>query len=239
MEADEYRLMDQAESGMWWYRALHARLLAALAPVRGRVLDAGCGTGGLLALLRARRPDLMLIGCEWDGWAAARAAGKAGVAVARGGVGALPFAAGSFDAVVLADVLCHEAVDPPAALAEVARVLRPGGRLVVNMPAFMWLYSAHDRRVGNARRVSAGELRGWLEKAGFAVVGVRYWNGLLLPLLALRRKIRPDTAASDVAALPPWLDAILFAITRLEGALPPMPAGSSVLAIATRAEPPP
>ncbi len=235
MEAHEYRLMDEAETGMWWYRALHARLLAALAPVRGRVLDAGCGTGGLLARLRAARPDLAPVGCEWDGWAAARAAGKAAVPVVRGGVAALPFADAAFDAVVLADVLCHEAVDPPAALAEVRRVLRPGGRLVVNMPAFMWLYSAHDRRVGNARRLRAGELRAWLAEAGFTVARVRYWNFLLLPLLVLRRKLRPDDAASDVAPLPPWLDAILFSLTALERALPPPPAGSSVLAVAIRA----
>jgi len=236
MEAEEYRLMDEVEAGLWWYRALHRRLVDLLAPVRGRVLDAGCGTGGLLTRLRTARPDLDLVGCEWDGWAAARAAGKAGVPVARGSVTHLPFADGCMDALVLADVLCHQSVDPVAALAEARRVLRPGGRLVVNMPAFMWLLSEHDRRVFNARRVTAGELRGWLAQAGFGAISTRYWNSLLLPLVVIRRKLLAshDGAASDVAALPPWLDTMFSSVTELERVLPRMPAGSSVLAVATR-----
>ena len=73
MDAAEYALMDLVEEEMWWYRALHSRLLAALAPVSGRVLDAGCGTGGFLRKLAAARPDLELVGLEWDGAAAVRA----------------------------------------------------------------------------------------------------------------------------------------------------------------------
>src|SRR6478672_8830430 len=53
MEPAEYDRMDAAESSMWWYRALHRRLIAALADAGGAVLDAGCGTGGLLAHLRS------------------------------------------------------------------------------------------------------------------------------------------------------------------------------------------
>src|SRR5690242_12805324 len=58
MEPAEYALMDAAENHMWWYRALHRRLLEALAGMHGSVLDAGCGTGGLLARIRTERPDL-------------------------------------------------------------------------------------------------------------------------------------------------------------------------------------
>src|ERR1700679_1275746 len=151
MDHAEYALMDAAEDRMWWYRALHARLLDNLAAVHGRVLDAGCGTGGFLALLRQRRPDLTGFGVEWDPTAASRTRDKSGAAVVRGSVNALPFASGGFDAAISADVLCHAAVDPAAALAELKRVLRPGGRLIVNMPAYQWLLSAHDRQVHNAR----------------------------------------------------------------------------------------
>ena len=155
MEPHEYALMDAVEGRMWWYRALHARLGDALAGVHGRVLDAGCGTGGLLAALRQTHPALDLVGLEWSDEAARRAREKSGAAIARGSVNALPFAAASFAAVVSADVLCHAGVDPGAALAELHRVLRPGGRLVVNMPAYAWLLSAHDRQVHNARRWTA------------------------------------------------------------------------------------
>ena len=237
MEPAEYDLMDAAEDRMWWYRALHARLLAALADAHGSVLDAGCGTGGFLARLRAARPDLRLSGIDWSGPACRRATTKSGAAIVRGSANALPFADASFDAVVAADLLCHRAVDPARALPELRRVLRAGARLVVNMPAFSWLLSAHDRRVHNVRRLSAGQLVAILQDAGFRQVRARYWNGLLLPLMVAQRKLRArDGADSDVAAaFPPWLDAMLHGMTDIERRLPfALPAGGSVLATAER-----
>ena len=234
MEPAEYALMDDAESRMWWYRALHARLCDALRGVRGRVLDAGCGTGGFLATLHAQRPDLDLTGLEYDAAAAARARAKSHAAIARGSVNAMPFTAGSFDAVLSADVLCHAAVDPASALAEYRRVLKPGGRLVLNLPAYSWLMSAHDARVHNVRRFTAGQAAALLRAAGFHAVRARYWNGLLLPLMIVQRKLltRHDSA-SDVAPFPPWLDATLHGMTQIERRLPvPLPAGGSVLATA-------
>ncbi|MFL5332568.1 MAG: class I SAM-dependent methyltransferase [Geminicoccaceae bacterium] len=228
--------MDAAEGGMWWYKALHARMLDALSGIEGDVLDAGCGTGGLLASLRARRPAFRLVGLEWQATAAGRAAAKSGAAVVRGSVNALPFRDACFDAVLAADVLCHRAVEPTQALAELKRTLRPGGRLVVNMPAYAWLMSAHDRHVHNARRQSARELRATLASAGFANIEARYWNSLLLPLMVAQRKLRGrHDSASDVSRFSPWLDATLHAVTEVERRLPVgVPAGGSVLATATR-----
>jgi SAM-dependent methyltransferase len=238
MEFAEYKLMDEAEQGMWWYRALHARMLDGLAGVRGRVLDAGCGTGGLLARIGRVRPDLQRVGLEYEAKVVARAVAKSGAPIAAGSINAIPFADGVFDAVVSADVLCHAGVDPVAALAELRRVLKPGGKLVVNMPAFTWLMSAHDRRVHNVRRVSARALRGMLEAAGFASVRTRYWNGLLLPFMIVQRKLLASDAdsASDVASFPPFVDAMFHGVTVLERYLPfALPAGGSVLATAVRA----
>jgi SAM-dependent methyltransferase len=236
MEPAEYALMDAAEDRMWWYRALHARLCGALTNVHGRVLDAGCGTGGFLAVLAARRPDLIGFGVEWDRAATARTRGKSAAATAQGSVNALPFAGRCFDAAVSADVLCHAAVEPALALAELLRVLRPGGRLVLNLPAYHWMLSAHDRRVHNVRRYTAQATAALLRQAGFERISVRYWNGLLLPLMVLQRKIlaRGD-AMSDVAPFPPWLDAMLHGMTEFERRLPfSPPAGGSVLATAEK-----
>lgn len=219
---------------MWWYRALHARLCARLAAIKGPILDAGCGTGGLLARLGAGD----LYGLEYAEDAATRAGAKSSARITRGTVNAMPFADAGFAAVVSADVLCHAAVEPATALAEFHRVLRPGGLLVVNLPSYQWLASAHDRRVHNARRSTAGLVRAELAAAGFTHIHVRYWNFLLLPLMVLQRKLlaSADDAASDVAAFPPWLDAMLFAVTELERALScPWPAGGSILATAVRA----
>jgi len=231
MEPTEYSLMDAVESRMWWYRALHARLRGALEGCAGPILDAGCGTGGLLAQLGAG-----YFGLEYEPAAALRAAEKSGAMVAGGSVNMLPFRDGVFGGVVSADVLCHAGVAPAVALDEFFRVLRPGGRLVLNMPAYQWMLSAHDRRVHNVLRVTAGGLRRMLVEAGFSLVRVRYWNALLFPLmLAQRLLISRGTASSDVAAFPPWQDALFYGITDLERRLSlAWPAGGSVLAIAER-----
>jgi SAM-dependent methyltransferase len=236
MELAEYALMDAAEDHMWWYRALHRRLLNSLAEVHGCVLDAGCGTGGLLARLREQRPDLRSFGVEWADAASRRAAAKSAMPVTRGSINALPFAASSFDAAVTVDVLCHAAVDPERAMAELRRVLRPGGRLVINMPAYAWLLSGHDRLVHNVRRCTARQLAVMLRDAGFVRVRARYWNTLLLPLMVAQRKLLATKAqASGLASFPPWLDAMFHAVTEIERRLPfRLPAGGSVLATAER-----
>lgn len=235
MEAAEYALMDAVEARMWWYRALHARLADALSGVTGTLLDAGCGTGGLLARL-GELPGLSLFGLEYAPPAAARAAAKSAAQIACGSINALPFADASFAAVVSADVLCHAGADPPVALAELKRVLRPGGRLVLNMPAYQWLLSAHDRRVHNTRRVTAGSLRLWLDAAGFTDIRLRYWNSLLLPLMIIQRKLlATGSQPSDVAAFSPPVDAMLHAVTELERRCRlRLPVGGSVIAIAHR-----
>jgi SAM-dependent methyltransferase len=240
MEPGEYDRMDTVEAGMWWYRALHARLLDALAErpdaAPGPILDAGCGTGGFLAVLAAMQEPRAAFGLEWHAQAAATAAAKSGYPIAQGSVDELPFAGSAFGTVIAADVLCHAAVEPMTALAEIRRVLRPKGWLIVNMPAFRALMSAHDERVHNARRLSARETTRMLEQAGFRVLHARYWNGLLLPLMIIHRKILARTSdRSDVAAFPPWLNRTLHGITELERRLRlPLPAGGSVLAIAER-----
>src|SRR5436190_336879 len=128
MEADEYEKMHAVEERMWWYRGLHATLLGQLARhadaggAGGRVLDAGCGTGGLLKRLR---PDS--IGLDYAAVAARHARAKSGRPVAVGSINDLPFAAGAFAAVVSADVLAHRSVDERRALSELHRCLAPAG----------------------------------------------------------------------------------------------------------------
>jgi ubiquinone/menaquinone biosynthesis C-methylase UbiE len=242
MDAAEYDLMDAVEDRMWWYRAMHGHALRALAglPDGARILDGGCGTGGFLAKLRGAHPSAELFGLEYAEAAAARAAAKAGAHVAAGTVNALPFPDGSFDAVVSLDVICHVGVQETAALAEFRRVLRPGGLLVLNLPAHEWLRSAHDARVHTARRYDRARATKVLEEAGFEQSSPRHWNSLLLPLMVMQRKVlkRAEDAASDVAPFPAWLDASLFSICRLEAALLGaglrFPAGGSLLTTATR-----
>lgn len=235
--------MDEAEDGLWWYRALHARVLDALRPHRaagGPVLDAGCGTGGFLTRLRRARAGGGAVGLEFNPEAAARARVKARAPVAVGSVNAVPFADAAFGGLVSLDVLCHGAAEPDRALAEFHRVLRPGGLLVLNLPAFQWLHSAHDVRVHTSRRFTAEGVRALLAAAGFADIRARYWNSLLFPLMVLQRKVlaRGAGSASDVSLPAPWLNRSLHAATGLERRAATaglrFPAGGSVLATATR-----
>ena len=243
VERAEYDLMDAAEDGMWWYRAAHARVLDALRErpgAEGPLLDAGCGTGGLLRRLAIEWPGRAAVGLDYLADAARRAAEKSGRPVTAGDANRLPFPDASFGAAASIDVICHAGVEPAVALAELHRVLRPGGTLVLNLPAYEWLRSAHDTRVHNARRFTRSGAARALHAAGFTAIAGRYWNTLLLPLMALQRKVlsrRPD-GPSDVAEFTPWIDATLFAVSETERRLArlglPMPGGGSVLMMATR-----
>ena len=244
MDPNEYALMDAVEDRMWWYRAAHAQLIDAITrrpgPAGTPVLDAGCGTGGVLRRLREAFGGRPLYGIDYHAAAAARARDKSAAAVASGDLNALPFTNGAFGAAISADVLCHRTIVPEQALAELHRVLRPGGTLVLNLPAFNWLKSAHDSRVHTARRFTSRETAALLGDAGFVAVETRYWNSFLLPLMVLQRKVlaTDEDGASDVAPFPPWLDRTLHGVTVIERRLSALgvryPAGGSVLAVATR-----
>jgi SAM-dependent methyltransferase len=243
MEPIEYERMDAAEGRMWWYRALHAQVLDALQqqrlPLAGHTLDAGCGTGGLLRRIAEVLPDLPLVGVEMSPAAARRAAAKSGSPVAVSSVDRLPFPDSSLAAVLSVDVLYHRSVDPEAAVAEAHRCLAPGGLLLVNVPAYQWMSSFHDRQVHGARRFDRRTLRTLLQTRPFRRIDTGYWNSLLFPLMVLRRKLAPASdGASDVGEFPPLLDRLFGGIMAIERAGRRAglryPFGGSVFAVATK-----
>ena len=137
--------------------------------------------------------------------------------MAAGTVNALPFDALVFDAVVSADVLDQAGVGEIAALAEFRRCLKPGGHLLLNVPAFEWLRSRHDEHVRSARRYTAGGLRRTVEGAGFRIRGVGYWNSLLFPIMvAYRMTLGRTRDHSDVQSFPPWQDRLFHGVTAFE-----------------------
>jgi SAM-dependent methyltransferase len=178
----EYDKLDRLEDSMWWFAATHANLLTLARQfaeddaARGHVLDAGCGTGGLLAKLAADRQQATVIGLDADQQACERAAAKSARPVCRGSVNALPFAAASLSAIFSADVLCHRDVDERQALGEFHRCLMPGGILVLNLPAYSWMLSRHDAAVYNVRRYTRPGIARLLRGAGFGcsmpVIGI-------------------------------------------------------------------
>jgi hypothetical protein len=136
-------------------------------------------------------------------------------------------------------VLCHRSVDERKALSDLHRCLADGGLLVLNLPAYDWMFSAHDRAVHTARRYTRSGLTTLLRSAGFAQVRTSYWNSLLFPLMVLRRKLlKTEGAASDVMPFPAPIEFLFRAVMRLENFLlrcgVALPFGGSVLAVAIK-----
>jgi len=242
MERGEYERMAAVEEQAWWFRGLHANLIAAWRRASGgndalALLDAGCGTGGLLVRLGSSLPRARRFGIDLDPLAASLARAKSHALVALGSVGSLPFATGSFDAIFSADVLCHRGVEPAASLSAMRDCLKPGGVLVLNLPAYRWLLSGHDHAVDNVRRFGRAEIRDLLRDAGYAKIRAVYWNSLLFPLMVLQRLTHPH-GASDVALLPGVVERLFAAIVGFESWLGGrgirLPFGGSILATAVK-----
>ena len=243
MEPAEYDRMHAVEDRMWWYRAAHANMLDALrrfpAPPGSPLLDAGCGTGGLLRHLAAAGTGRLHVGIDILERAAILARDKSGSAVAVASADSLPFRDGSLGTIFSVDVICHRSVDPARALAEACRCLLPGGSLIVNVPAYQWMSSFHDRQVHNARRFERKGLGALLAAAGFTRVRSTYWNSLLFPLMMLRRKwFAPQTGHSDVGEFSRPADHLLGMVMAAERAGLRLglryPFGGSLLAVATK-----
>jgi SAM-dependent methyltransferase len=243
VNVEEYARMFEAEETQWWYagmRAISLSLLATAWPdgaVEGRrILDAGCGTGNNLAHFRRFGRTL---GVDLSDEALRFCRGR-GVAAARGSLLALPFPDGRFDAVTSFDVIYHRWVqDDRAAVREMARVLAPGGLLLLRVPALKMLWGAHDEAVHSRHRYTRGEVRRLLEGEGLDVVRLTYANTLLFPLLTVRRTLDRllGRHGSDVGFLPAPLEWTFRHLLGLEARLVrhlSLPVGASVFALARK-----
>ena len=241
----EYPTMFRVEDAHWWYRALRHWLRGALSrylPAGSRLLDAGCGTGATLELLRSSGYEA--VGADLSAEALSLAGGRPGVAgrICRASVDRLPFADGAFDGVISLDLLyLLDEAQEPEALREFRRALKPGGVLVLHLPAYEWLRGEHDQAVATQRRYEAGMLKRKLSAAGFEVLRVEYRNLLFLPAVAVLRRVfrrgRTDAAraTSDLTLGAGPLNGLLALAAWAEEAVgrwAPRPWGSSVCAVA-------
>jgi len=226
----------------WWFRSKAAFVSRALRHTRvpaGWLVDIGAGSGSVTALLgwaptRAlvveASPELVNEAVTTHALEAVRADGRH-----------LPLAQGSASVVTLLDVIEHLDYPEPA-LRESGRILEPGGRLLVTVPAHPSLWSAADEVLGHARRYTRPALRSQLEAAGFEVMFLSHvFSWLVLPVW-LRRRLRPGAEPElglDVTSS--LVDAAALILTRLEWAVvarQPLPVGTSILCVARRrAEP--
>lgn len=231
----------ELEERHWWFVARRKIVLGALEHHLGRrrgleILDAGCGGGATLhSLRRYGSPRGMELSEE-----AVRYARERGRDVVEGSIERMPFASGEFDLALALDVIEH-VPDDQRALEELWRVLRPGGSLLVTVPALEVLWSAHDEANGHYRRYTLGGLRDAVEAAGFTAVHATYFNTLLFPpILAARTlgRLRGKSGGSDVAETSRPLNAVLEGIFSLEAPLAGrarLPIGVSALCLARKA----
>jgi SAM-dependent methyltransferase len=238
MERIVYDRMAELDATHWWYRARRdvlARLIerAVPLPAEARILEVGCGTGHNLPMLqRFGRVDAT----EIDGFARVIASKRLGHAVRDA---ALPELKGvperTYDLVAILDVLEHVEEDR-AALASMAQRLRPGGRILLTVPAHPWMWSAHDEVNHHKRRYTKKSFRAAVADAGLKLELLTYFNSLLFPVAAAARLAGRATGNKDSDdALPPApVNKLLERIFRTEayaiGRLP-FPPGVSLAAI--------
>jgi SAM-dependent methyltransferase len=230
----------------WWagFRSFVRPLVADALAGRSnpRILDCGCGTGANLVLLsefgRASGFDL-----SWRGLEFAQAYGQRRTAQAS--MTHIPFASTTFDLVTAFDVLYSlREEDETRAIAEMLRILKPGGTLIVNVAALSVLRGNHAVFGAERRRSTRRRLRAVLSRAGFDVTRLTYSNASLFPLIfAVRTTQRlmglasPEEAGTDVVIPSAPINALLTTMLRLEARalrVIDMPIGSSLLCVARR-----
>ncbi len=247
MNPAEFENISAVERTLWWYRGMECILHAFLAPlIAGRtvtqVLEAGCGTGHMSRALSQRYGwrmtpmDLSEIGLGH--------AQRMGLhRLVQADLRRLPFQSQTFDALFSLDVIAHlQPPETPMAFEEFARVLRPGGLLVVRASALDILRSRHSMFVDERQRLTASRLRQLCHCAGLKLLRLTYLNSILLPVAFAKFRIwEPLTGAapnSGVTPVNPLLNRLMEAPLRWESALVGagvnLPLGQSLLLAAER-----
>jgi SAM-dependent methyltransferase len=228
VETAEYRRNYELERTYWWFvgvRAIVDRLLAdaGLEGSLGRVLDVGCGTGAILEELRERSTEAFGVDIAPEALRFCAKRGLGGLALAN--ALAVPFPTGHFDVVTAIGIVEH-LDDDEAFLAEMHRLVRPGGTLVLLTSSFPWLWSMHDVANRHRRRYYLRGFREQMRRAGFEPVRFSHMNFLLFPALApallLHRRIfglKSDRPQRILPRPPRIINAALTAILRLEARL--------------------
>jgi SAM-dependent methyltransferase len=194
MKEHTYPIMFRIEQSHWWYTGRRKILANFVADIcrrvtdrRPRILDVGCGTGANLLML-SEYGDAEGVDISTDALAFCRERGLDQVKVGAGEE--LPYDDATFDLVTALDVVEHMD-DDLAGLREMRRVLRPGGRVLLFVPTFMFLWGVQDDVSNHRRRYRLPELRRVLEQAGFEVERTTYANiTFFLPILLVRKLMR-------------------------------------------------
>jgi SAM-dependent methyltransferase len=195
---EQYELhTHRLEEDHWWYvgrrRVIHAAVGTLGLPPGARILDAGCGSGRNMVEFAQYGT---VTGLELADASVALARAREVGEVVHGSVYEMPFPADSFDLGVSLDVIEH-LDDDRLSLRELRRVVRPGGRALITVPAYPWLWSSHDRVNHHRRRYTRSSLLDAASDAGWEPVRVSYFNSLLLPAAIVARGVQRLRVSSE------------------------------------------
>jgi SAM-dependent methyltransferase len=220
----------------WWFRARTDLLHVVFGPYLGaprRTLDVGSADAPSVGWMRGDHPSVTL-----DLFPDGLVPGE-GVC---GSAEALPFADGAFDVVAAFDVVEH-CEDDALAVSELARVLAPGGRMLLSVPAYQWAWSDHDVRAGHHRRYTRRRLERVVAGAGLSIARSTYAFGAVFPLFVAeraRRRMQGGAAkhsASRLPAVSPRADKVLMGLSGVDRRLlrkRDLPFGSSIFLAAVK-----
>ncbi|SEH30184.1 class I SAM-dependent methyltransferase [Magnetospirillum fulvum] len=242
MELAAYDAEAAAQKWHWWYVARRSLIKNTIVnmklPHAALVLDAGTCSGGNLNLLRDcgfSHP----IGLDFSADALAYCRQNGHDWLIQGDTLNMPFSDGTLDLVLCTDVLEH-IDDDDGAVAEIVRVLKPGGKVLLTVPAFRALWGHGDEVALHQRRYQMAEFRAMLQQAGLEVEHGFHFNFLLfLPILAARKLLVASKATprSELTLNTPWLNRLLGLVFGVDVALAPLlrpPFGVSLLVVARR-----
>lgn len=237
MKAVAYELMAEVEDSYWWYRArreILADVIDRQVPPGSDLIDFGCGSGGTAELLTERGYRVLAADIAETALEACRTRGLATINLKT-----QRLRESCADCVLAADVLEH-AGDDLGLLVTFRTALRPGGVLVITVPAYEFLWSGEDYVSEHVRRYTRTGLKRQLQRAGFEDIRCSYFNTFLFPAMAAailtKRLFFPrEMYRSNVAPLPRWQNELLYKTFRFEGRMLrwiSFPAGASLIAVA-------
>lgn len=245
VDLETYAVEAAVEANHWWFvgrRDLFGRVVAEFVPSRSApVLDVGTSTGTNLRLLGSLGyENVQGVDCSDE---AIRFCAEKGLGrVWLGHAYELPFPENSFRFVFATDVIEH-LDDDVRALREIQRVLVPGGKVLITVPAFQNLWGLQDERAGHKRRYQRDELLARVREAGLCVVRLHYFNYILFVAIFVARRamrrIRP-TIHSENEINTPLLNRLLTSVFRLDVRTAPRlrpPFGVSLLVVAEKPSP--
>ena len=237
--------MYQVEDHHWWYLGMEqitCRVLEHYLP-RNRsalkILDAGCGTGAVMKYLY---PYGTVTGFDFSAEALRFSQKRAHTRLAQASVLEIPFVSDLFDLIVSFDVICEMGINDEQALLEFGRILKPGGLVMLRLPAYDWLHGKHDVATHISHRYTRGEIKARLKRSGFTPLRLSYANMFLFPVVVAKRLserlFSPNQTGSDLTLDPGSMNGVLRSILSAEAPLVSavgLPFGLTVVALARKA----